>query len=135
MSANKAILTCAVTGVLTDPNRFPVPVTVEEMASSCKEAYDAGAAIMHIHFRDQRPGMGRMPTWDPDIAEAITLAVRDACPDVIINMSTGVMDRNISGPVACLERTRPEIAACNSGTLNTSRPDPMANGRGRQWCS
>ena len=96
MSANKAILTCAVTGVLTDPNRFPVPVTVEEMASSCKEAYDAGAAIMHIHFRDQRPGMGRMPTWDPDIAEAITLAVRDACPDVIINMSTGVMDRNIA---------------------------------------
>ena len=118
MSTNKAILTCAVTGVLTDPNRFPVPVTVQEMAASCKEAYDAGAAIMHIHFRDQRPGMGRMPTWDPDIAEAITLAVRDSCPGVIINMSTGVMDRNISGPVACLERTRPEIAACNSGTLN-----------------
>ena len=86
MSSNKAILTCAVTGVLTDPKRFPVPVTVEEMAQSCKEAYDAGASIMHLHFRDQRPGMGRMPSWDPDVAEAITNAVREACPDVIINI-------------------------------------------------
>ncbi len=118
MSSDKAILTCAVTGVLTDPKRFPVPVTVDEMAQSSKEAYDAGASIMHIHFRDQRPGMGRMPSWDPDVAEQITDAIRAACPGVLINMSTGVMGSDVSAPVSCLERTRPEIAACNSGTLN-----------------
>ena len=113
-----AILTCAVTGVLTDPNRFPVPVTVEEMAASCKEAYDAGASIMHIHFRRQEPNMGRFPSWDPDVAEAITAAIRDRCPEVIINMSTGVMDDDVSGPLACMERIKPEISACNAGTLN-----------------
>ena len=118
MSKDKAIVTCAVTGVLTDPNRFPVPVTSEEMATACKEAFDAGASIMHLHFRDQRPGMGRMPSWEADVAEEITNAVREACPGVIINMSTGVMNKDISGPVGCLERTRPEIAACNAGTLN-----------------
>ena len=113
-----AILTCAVTGVLTDPNRFPVPVTVEEMAASCKEAYDAGASIMHVHFRRQEPNMGRFPSWDPDIAEAITAAIRARCPDVIINMSTGVMDDDVSGPLACMDRIKPEISACNAGTLN-----------------
>ena len=44
--SNTAILTCALTGVLTDPKRFAVPVTPEQMAASAKEAYDAGASIM-----------------------------------------------------------------------------------------
>ncbi len=116
--SDKAIVTCAVTGVLTDPNRFPVPVTADEMATACKQAYDAGASVMHLHYRDQTPGMGRMPSWDPDVAEQITDAVRAACPDVIINMSTGVMGKDVSAPVACLNRVKPEIAACNAGTLN-----------------
>ena len=50
---DKAILTCAVTGVLTDPNRFAVPVTPEQMAASTKQAYNAGASIVHVHFRRQ----------------------------------------------------------------------------------
>ena len=70
--SDKAILTCAVTGVLTDPERFPVPVTIEQMATSCKEAYDAGASIMHVHYRRQEPKMGRFPSWDPEIAKNIT---------------------------------------------------------------
>jgi 3-keto-5-aminohexanoate cleavage enzyme len=115
---DKAIVTCAVTGVLTDPDRFPVPVTVEEMAAECKAAYDEGAAIMHLHFRNQKPGMGRFPCWEPDIAAKITSAVRDACPGVIINMSTGVMGKDVSGPLSCMERINPEISACNAGTLN-----------------
>ncbi len=116
--SDKAILTCAVNGILTDPERFPVPVTPEQMATSCKEAYDAGASIMHVHFRRQKPKMGRFPSWDPEIARNITSAIRERCPDVIINMSTGVMDKDISGPLACMESVQPEISACNAGTLN-----------------
>jgi uncharacterized protein (DUF849 family) len=115
---DKAIITCAVTGVLTDPERFPVPVTASEMAASAKEAFDAGATIMHLHFRSQIPGMGRLPSWEPDIAAEISDAVREACPGVIINMSTGVMGMDVSAPLSCLERIRPEIAACNAGSLN-----------------
>ena len=115
---DKAILTCAVTGVLTDPNRFAVPVTPAQMAASTKEAYDAGASIVHVHFRKQEPNMGRFPTWDPDIAQDIVTAIKEACPDILINMSTGVMGEDVSEPVACLHRVRPEIAACNAGTLN-----------------
>jgi len=115
---DKAIVTCALTGVLTNPQRHPVPVTPEQMASSAKEAFDAGATVMHIHFRDQRPGMGFLPSWDADLAEEISDAIRASCPGVLLNFSTGVMDDDISGPVACLERCKPEIAAMNAGSLN-----------------
>jgi 3-keto-5-aminohexanoate cleavage enzyme len=114
----KAILTCALNGVLTNPKQHAVPVTPEEMARSAREAYDAGASIMHVHFRMQEDGLGHLPTWDPDVAAAIAEAIRAACPGVIINQTTGVVGPDVSGPIACIHRLRPEIAALNAGTLN-----------------
>jgi 3-keto-5-aminohexanoate cleavage enzyme len=116
-SHDKAIITCALTGVLTNPKQHPVPVTPEEMAASAREAFDAGAAIMHVHFRAQ-DGIGAMPTWDPPICAEITDAIRQACPGVIINQSTGVIGPDISGPAEVIRRIRPEMAACNAGSLN-----------------
>ena len=115
---DKAILTCALTGVLTDPSQHPVPVTAKEMAAAAREAYDAGASIMHVHLRRQEPGMGRFPSWDPAVASEIDTAIREACPGVIINLTTGVVGPDISGPAACIRAVRPEIAACNAGSLN-----------------
>lgn len=115
---DKAILTCALTGVLTDPKQHPVPVTPAQMAAEARDAFDAGASIMHVHLRAQEPGMGHLPSWDPDVAEVVVNTIREACPGVIINLSTGVIGKDISGPVACIRRVRPEIAACNAGSLN-----------------
>ena len=114
----KAILTCALTGVLTNPKQHPVPVTPAQMAAEARDAFNAGAAVMHVHLRMQDEGFGHMPSWDPDVAESIVNAIRDACPGVIINLTTGVVGKDISGPVACIRRVRPEIAACNAGSLN-----------------
>jgi len=118
MDADRVIVTCSLTGVLTNPQSHPVPVTPAEMAHEAKAAFDAGASIMHVHFRAQEPGQGHLPTWDPDIASEICDAIRDACPGVVLNLTTGVMGDDISGPVACLERVKPEMAALNAGTLN-----------------
>ena len=119
MPANDtAILTCALTGVLTDPQQHPVPVTPEQMAASAREAYNAGASIMHVHLRQQAPGKGHLPSWDPEVSAEIVDAIRAACPGVIINLTTGVIGPDISGPAACIRRVKPEIAACNAGTLN-----------------
>ncbi len=115
---SKAVITCAVTGVLTNPAQHPVPVTPAEMATAAKEAYDAGASVMHVHFRMQEPGMGHLPSWQPEVAATICSAIRDACPGVIINMTTGVMGNDISGPEACMREVKPEVAACNAGSLN-----------------
>ena len=114
----KAILTCALTGVLTDPKQYPVPVTPAQMAAQAREAFNAGASIMHVHLRSQDPGMGHLPSWDPDVAETVVNAIREACPGVIINLTTGVVGKDITGPLACIRRVKPEIAACNAGSLN-----------------
>ena len=117
-SSDKAVVTCALTGVLTDPARHPVPVTPEEMAAAARQAFDAGASIMHVHYRRQGQGEGHLPSWDPAVAAEITDAIRAACPGVIINMSTGVIGEKVDHVLACLRRVRPEIAACNAGSLN-----------------
>jgi 3-keto-5-aminohexanoate cleavage enzyme len=114
----KAILTCAINGVLTNPEQHAVPVTPAQLAKSAREAYDAGATIIHVHFRRQEPGLGHLPSWDPEVAAAIDSAIRDACPDIIINQTTGIVGEDVSGPLSCLKRIRPEIAAANAGTLN-----------------
>ncbi|MEL6186364.1 MAG: 3-keto-5-aminohexanoate cleavage protein, partial [Myxococcota bacterium] len=69
--SDKAVVTCAVTGVLTNPQQHPVPVTAQEMATSAKQAFDAGAAVMHVHFRQQGEGMGHLPSWEPEVAAEI----------------------------------------------------------------
>ncbi len=115
---DKAVITTAITGVLTDPDRFNVPVTPEQMAAAVKQSYDQGASVAHCHFRDQREGLGALPTWDTDTVGEILAAIRERVPDIIICMSTGVVGSDISGPVACLEAFKPAMAACNAGSLN-----------------
>ena len=114
----KAILTCALTGVLTNPKQHPVPVTPAQMAAEARDAFSAGASIMHVHVRNQEEGMGHMPSWDPEVMASVVDAIREACPGVIINLTTGVVGKDISGPLACIRRVKPEIAACNAGSLN-----------------
>ncbi len=115
---DKCVITCALTGVLTNPAKHPVPVTPEQMAAEARRAADAGATAVHCHFRDQRPDMGFLPSWDPEVAYAIIEAIKAKVPEMIINMSTGVPGPDIEGPLACLRRCKPEMAAMNSGSLN-----------------
>jgi uncharacterized protein (DUF849 family) len=116
--SDAAVVTAALTGVLTDPRQFPVPVTAAEMAAEARRARDAGATVVHLHYRRQEPGLGHLPTWEPDVVGAIVDAIRAEVPDILVNSSTGVLGADVSAPVAALERARPEIAALNAGTLN-----------------
>lgn len=117
----KVIVTCALTGTFTDPAKFGVPVTPAEMAAEAKAAFDEGACMVHCHFRQQEQGKGHLPSWDPDVAGPICDAIRKACPGILINMSTGVVGDDISAPVSCLNRVKPEMAALNAGSLNYLR--------------
>lgn len=112
------VITCALTGVLTDPAQHPVPVTPAQMAREAKAAYDEGASIMHIHLRQQAPGRGHLPSWDPQLSAEVQQAIRAVCPGVIINHTTGVVGPDYQGALDCVRQTRPEMAACNAGSLN-----------------
>jgi 3-keto-5-aminohexanoate cleavage enzyme len=101
--------------VLTNPQQHPVPVTPAQMAAEARDAFNAGASIMHVHLRMQEPGFGHMPSWDPDVAEAVVGAIRAACPGVIINLTTGVVGKDIRARwpacAACGPRSRPATPA------------------------
>lgn len=121
MAKDRVAVTCSLTGIFTNPAQHPVPVTPDEMAASAKDAFNAGASIMHIHFRQQGEGMGNFPSWDPDLATEIADAIRDACPGVVLNFTTGIVGDAIEMPIGCLEAGRPEMAAMNAGSLNYLR--------------
>lgn len=115
-AGDKIIITCALNGVLTDPNTHPVPFRPEEMAASARDAYNAGASVVHIHYREQSGG--RLPSWEPALAKECVDAIRQACPGILINSTTGVVGSDIRGPLDVLERIKPEMAALNAGSLN-----------------
>jgi 3-keto-5-aminohexanoate cleavage enzyme len=116
--SEKAIITCSITGALTDPVQHNVPVTPEQLAAEAKTAYDAGASVVHIHFRNQEPGKGHVPSWDPKVAKDCVDAILAVCPDMIINQSTGVVGPKYQGALDCIRAIKPEMAACNAGSLN-----------------
>lgn len=113
-----AIITCAITGVLTDPRQHPVPVTPEQLAHEAKVASEAGASVIHVHFRQQVAGKGHLPSWEPKVADDCVSAIRSAVPGIVVNQTTGVVGADVSGPLDCIRMTKPEIAACNAGSLN-----------------
>ena len=74
--------------------------------------------VMHIHLRQQAPGKGHLPSWEVGVSKEIQQAIREACPGVIINHTTGTSGPHYQGALDCVRETRPEISACNAGSLN-----------------
>ena len=104
--SDKAVITCALNGVLTDPKQHNVPVTPEQMAREAKAAFNAGASVMHIHLRQQEPNKGHLPSWDVSVSKEIQQAIREACPGVIINHTTGTSGPNYQGALDCVRETQ-----------------------------
>ena len=81
-----AVLTCALTGpIATKADNPNLPTTPEEIAEAARGAHDAGAAVVHVHLRDEQ---GR-PTADLEIARRTVGLIEDACP-ALVQLSTGV---------------------------------------------
>jgi uncharacterized protein (DUF849 family) len=113
---DKVIISCALTGAVTTKKHCPaIPYTPVEIAEEAKRAYDAGAAIVHIHARTD----DGMPTWEVETFRKIMEEVKKRCP-VIINWSTGG-----AGPmqnrVQHVIQLRPAIAALNMGSMNYAK--------------
>ena len=71
------IITAALTGpVATKADNPGHAGSVAEIAADAKAAYDAGAAVIHIHLRDDQGNM----TVDLDVARRTVEAVRAVCP-------------------------------------------------------
>lgn len=111
------VLTCALTGVLANRRQCPgIPYTPVEIAEEAKRAYDAGAAVVHIHARNDDGS----PTFSPGVFAKIKEEIRARCP-IILNFSTGTIVDDVADQQTYIRETRPEIAALNMGTMNYSK--------------
>ncbi|MBS7623281.1 3-keto-5-aminohexanoate cleavage protein [Candidatus Bathyarchaeota archaeon] len=111
------IITCAITGGWQGKEANPnLPETPEEQAKSTFEAYEAGASIVHVHARDPKKGYADA-VGSKEIYYDINKRIRELCPDIIINNTTG------GGPGMNLEErlqsayAKPEMCSLNMGTM------------------
>ena len=81
-------ITCAVTGAgATTERSDKVPVTPRQIADSCIEAANAGAAVVHIHVRDPETGA---PARDPALYAETVGYIRESGVDMVINLTAGM---------------------------------------------
>jgi 3-keto-5-aminohexanoate cleavage enzyme len=126
VESSHVILTAAIVGAeLTRAQTPHLPIKPREVADEAARCRDAGAAIIHLHARNDD---GSNTQAAPRFAEVID-AIRQKC-DCILQPSTGgavgMSIEERAGPLAC----NPEMATLNCGTINfgddvfvNSRPD------------
>ena len=114
--ARQVIITAALAGSVTMKEHNPaVPYTPEEFVREAKQAEDAGAAVVHVHFRDPVTGI---PTTDPAIMQQVVQGIRENT-GLILNLSTGVsLDSTLAERKRPIEYHSPEMASLNPGTMN-----------------
>ena len=111
----KLIITAAICGAeVTKAHNPAVPYTVEEMVNEARSAYNAGAAIIHVHVRYD----DGTPTQDRERFRVVMDAIRRELPDVIMIPSTG--GATGMSPEERLQPTElfPEMATLDCGTCN-----------------
>jgi len=122
----KLIITAAICGAEVKKEHNPaVPYTVDEIVREAKSAYDAGAAIIHLHVRTD----DGKPTQSKERFGECIDAIRKECKDVIIQPSTG-------GAVGMSDMERlqsidvsptPEYATLDCGTCNFGGDEIFVN--------
>ena len=106
------IICCACNGGIQGRESNPaLPESADEIADSVHGAYKAGASMVHVHARNPRH-LTRPATTTEEWLEVNT-KIRERCPDLIINNTTGGgPDMTMEERLQCLP-ARPEVASLN----------------------
>ena len=116
--AKKTIITAAVTGAWPKKENNPnVPMTPQEIADDVYACWKAGAAIAHLHMRDEN-GDGTMDT--AKFEETVNL-IHTKYPDcdIILNLTTsGDIHADDEIRVAHVKKLKPEMASYDCGSMN-----------------
>lgn len=114
---NRRIITIALTGQWpTKENNPNVPITPEEIAEDVYDCWQAGAAIAHLHMRDDQ-GKG---TMDKERFRRTVELLRSNHPDcdIILNMTSSGADVDDDSRMAHIKELRPEMASYDCGSMN-----------------
>ena len=108
------IITVAITGSLPQKSDNPaVPITVAEQIESTQAAFEAGATLAHCHVR-QDDGK---PTSDPERFGRLLEGLRQHCPGMIVQLSTGGRSGNGRERGGMLP-LKPDMASLSTGSCN-----------------
>lgn len=110
----KVIITAAVTGQGPTPSMSDyLPATPKQIADDAVKAYEAGAAIVHVHARKHETGE---PTPDLNVFREIVSDIKSRC-NVVINITTGGAG-NEKERIAVVPEFKPELATLNCGSVS-----------------
>ena len=111
------IITVAITGsVPTKKDSAAVPITVTEQIESTHASYEAGAALVHVHVRND----DGTTTSDPEKFARFQAGIRKHCPDMIVQFSTG--GRSGAGKErGGMLPLKPEMASLTTGSVNFAK--------------
>lgn len=112
---NKVIITVAPTGAWpTKENNPNIPLNPREIADDVVDCWKAGAAVAHLHMRDEN-GKGSMNK--ARFKETVE-RIRDAC-DIVINLTTsGDLNATEEDRMAHLIELKPDMASYDCGSMN-----------------
>ncbi len=119
--SGKVIITAALAGAATMKNQNPaVPYTPQEFAEEAYKCWKAGAAMVHVHAREENG----MATHDHARIKATHDAIKDKCPNLIVNLSSAVgMGKTAEQRISQIIHVKPEMASLNTNTMNFSLLD------------
>src|SRR3984885_9283266 len=108
------LITVAPTGAEADQATVPaLPVTLDELVTTAKECEAAGAAVIHVHIRDD----AARPTLDRGRLAATVAALREST-DLIVQLSTGgAVTDGFADRLAVLDAA-PDACSLTCGTVN-----------------
>jgi 3-keto-5-aminohexanoate cleavage enzyme len=111
------IITVAITGSVPTKKDSPaVPISIAEQIESSHAAYEAGAALVHVHVRND----DGTTTSDPDKFGRFLAGIRKHCPDMIVQFSTG--GRSGAGKErGAMLYLKPEMASLTTGSVNFAK--------------
>ncbi len=119
MAKKKLIITAALCGAGTTKAQTPhVPITPDEIAADAVECVKAGAAIVHIHVRDENGKNSMNTDIFCDVVGKIRKAVADAGLDVVLNLTTSGSAFSEDLRVAHLPVLMPEMCSYDPGSMN-----------------
>ena len=112
----KAIITAAITGGIHTPSMSEyLPVTLDQIADEAVRAGEAGAAVAHIHVRDDATGQ---PAAGPELFGKVAAKIKSRS-DIILCITTGGgLGQTAEQRVSSVLALKPELASLNAGSLN-----------------
>ncbi len=112
----KAVITAAITGGIHTPTMSDhLPITPEQIADEAVRAYEAGAAVCHVHARHPETGM---PVPDVNVMKEIITRIKSRCNMVICITTGGGLGMTTEQRVAAVDLYKPELASFNAGSIN-----------------